>query len=33
MVFDGYRTRRRRRRRPDLAERVLPYQRGFADEA
>ena len=33
LVIDGYRTGRRRQRRPDLAERLLPYQPGIADEA
>ena len=33
LIVDGHRTDRRRRRRPDLAERLLPYRRGIADEA
>jgi hypothetical protein len=33
LIIDGYRNGRRRQRRPDLAERLLPYQPGIADEA
>ena len=33
LIVDSYRAERRRRPRPDLAERLLPYQRGIADEA
>jgi hypothetical protein len=33
LIVDGYRTDGRRRRRLDLAERLLPYKHGIADEA
>jgi hypothetical protein len=33
LIVDDYRSDRQHRRRPDLAERLLPYQPGIADEA